>query len=733
MSQGPGQLGRRALRNILEHGFAGEVLHVGARGSAVSGVRSVASMEELPSGLDLVLVDTPPECIERALRVCALSAASAVIVLSRTAESDVIRTLSREFPRTRFIGPGSHGLIIPGLRLNASLTAGMPLQGGLAVVSSAPELWGKLLCHAKASGFGLSHLICVGGQSDVDLADVIDYLRGRGRVRALLVHVDSMPPADAFLPAVWAFARDRPLITWKSGSAWERVVFSSAMRRAAAVPLEDMEHLGGLVELLARLERVPLGGRICVLVPPGPEEEARGDAELSVATRVGLRAWGCTLRPGEVRCPGLGDRETLLEVSGALLRDPGVHMLAMRVPGEADGRLAAALGVKAARRGRVLAGVSGDPASAAAVRGAGLPVYTSLADAVRALGYLADYVRNLEDLHRPWGPLPERPAAGASYALPCGDIEGFPLEDVLRRWGIVVAGHAPRSGAHTFSVELRHHPEFGRIILARTLDGRRCPPVVGLPPLTGPAARSLLAELPGDLPSRVVEQMVILLLRLSRLAFDVPALVELKLERVAATVEGAVALGARARVDAAALGPHLCLCPYPEERTQTVQIKDGTRVTLRPVRPDDGPRWRRMLARSSPDSLRLRYHSVHHEASRRMALRHCCIDYRREWVVVAEVGSSGLRTMVGEGELFTDPDRELAEFAVFVSDPWQGRGLGGHLTDLMVQRAVELGSRRVACEMTPDNVRMMRLLKRRGFDIRIVVEDGVAFAERRLR
>ncbi|MCD6320942.1 GNAT family N-acetyltransferase, partial [Candidatus Bipolaricaulota bacterium] len=84
------------------------------------------------------------------------------------------------------------------------------------------------------------------------------------------------------------------------------------------------------------------------------------------------------------------------------------------------------------------------------------------------------------------------------------------------------------------------------------------------------------------------------------------------------------------------------------------------------------------------------------------------------------------------GRMVANPDLDTVEYAVFVADPWQNRGLGGALTDYCLEIAQKWGIKKVRAETTPDNFRMIAIFRDRGFKIKTYPEDGVVLAEKDL-
>ena len=61
---------------------------------------------------------------------------------------------------------------------------------------------------------------------------------------------------------------------------------------------------------------------------------------------------------------------------------------------------------------------------------------------------------------------------------------------------------------------------------------------------------------------------------------------------------------------------------------------------------------------------------------------------------------------------------ETGDFAVAVSDPWQGKGVGALLTDYALNIARDRGLREIRADALAENQKVINLMKQRGFDVR---------------
>jgi acetyltransferase len=295
---------------------------------------------------------------------------------------------------------------------------------------------------------------------------------------------------------------------------------------------------------------------------------------------------------------------------------------------------------------------------------------------------------------------------------------------------------------------MKKDPVFGPVIMvgmggvaAEVFQDR----ALGLPPLNDLLTRRMLESLKSwpllrgyrSKPGANIERLIEIIMRFSYLVADYPEILELEINPLLATREDAISLDARAVIDRqtpAAARPyaHLAIRPYPEEYVTHRQLKDGTEVALRPIKPEDEPMWHELLANCSTQSRWFRFNYLFKHTTHEMASRYCYIDYDRELAIVAEVLEPGGRKLAGIGRLVADVDHRTAEFAVIVIDRWQHRGLGGMLTDYCLEVAKRWGVACVVAEVAKDNTRMLACFRNRGFEIRSPLGHDVAMATRAL-
>jgi len=262
---------------------------------------------------------------------------------------------------------------------------------------------------------------------------------------------------------------------------------------------------------------------------------------------------------------------------------------------------------------------------------------------------------------------------------------------------------------------------------------------VALPPLNERLARRLIESIRGyrlltgireRLPADL-DALGKILIRLSYLIVHYPRIVEMDINPLLAGPEGVWVLDARIVVDRkqpekpARPYDHLAIRPYPEQYLKTAALRDGTSVILRPICPEDVPLWHDMIDTFSKETMRFRFFTDRREISRKMEVRCCFIDYDKEIALVAECRRNGERKLIGVSRISLHPDMETGDFAIAVSDPWQGKGVGALLTDYVLEVARDRGVHNIRVNVLADNQKIIDLMRHRGFDVRFAAAGMV--------
>jgi acetyltransferase len=157
-------------------------------------------------------------------------------------------------------------------------------------------------------------------------------------------------------------------------------------------------------------------------------------------------------------------------------------------------------------------------------------------------------------------------------------------------------------------------------------------------------------------------------------------------------------------------------------------LRDGTEVTIRPIRPEDEPLMVRFHETLSERSVRFRYMQwlrLEQRIGHERLIRVCFNDYDRDLALVVVRRDPATRQceIIAVGRLVKAPGRREAEFALLVSDPFQGRGLGTALLRRVLEVARAEGLERVTASILPENHEMQRICQKFGFRLLRNLDD----------
>ncbi|MBI2117155.1 MAG: GNAT family N-acetyltransferase [candidate division NC10 bacterium] len=152
------------------------------------------------------------------------------------------------------------------------------------------------------------------------------------------------------------------------------------------------------------------------------------------------------------------------------------------------------------------------------------------------------------------------------------------------------------------------------------------------------------------------------------------------------------------------------LTQYPREFEREVTLKDGARVRIRPVLPEDEPRLVTLYGRLSRDTKYQRFFTVRKRLPPDWAHYFANVDYRRRMALVAERDLDWRPELIGVARYEPSDGKDTAEVAIVVQDYWQSRGLGTILLNEILRAGEANGIRRFRAYALADNHRMLALL-----------------------
>ncbi len=252
---------------------------------------------------------------------------------------------------------------------------------------------------------------------------------------------------------------------------------------------------------------------------------------------------------------------------------------------------------------------------------------------------------------------------------------------------------------------------------------------IAIPPINERLARNLISKTKvskalgefRNMPAANVDSLVDVLLRVSNMACELPWLKEMDINPLILDEVGAMAVDARIVVgvpkpstDAYA---HMAIHPYPTDLVSVFQLPDGRDVTIRPIRPEDAQIEDDFVRNLSDEAKYFRFMHSMHELTPEMLVRFTQIDYDREMALIAVTWEDDKEIEHGVIRYVTNPDQTSCEFAVVISDEFQGLGIGQRMLTRLMEIARARGLDMMEGEVLTANNRMLDLVRSMDFQI----------------
>jgi acetyltransferase len=300
--------------------------------------------------------------------------------------------------------------------------------------------------------------------------------------------------------------------------------------------------------------------------------------------------------------------------------------------------------------------------------------------------------------------------------------------------GVTVFPMVVRPKARELIVGVADDPTFGPIIAFG--QGGTAVEVINdkalaLPPLDLPLARGLIARTRvsrilkayRNVPAADETAIALLLVKLSQLAADFPEIREIDLNPVLADETGVIVVDARISVAAveprrpgpASGNPRFAIRPYPKNWERHLTLPDGTKIFVRPIRPEDEALYPQFLNAVSHDDLRLRFFAPVKEFSHSFIARFTQIDYARAMAFIAIEEATG--AMLGVVRIHADSEYRTGEYAILVRSDLKGHGLGWLLMELIIEYARAEGLDSIRGQVLQENKTMLQMCRQLGFHI----------------
>jgi len=296
-------VGRSLVHNLKGTLFGGNIYPVNPSRSNVLGLTCYSSIGLVGDKVDLVVIATPARTVPGIVRECVAAGIEGAVIISAgfkeigdrgaALEQDILREAHKG--KMRIIGPNCLGIMSPHYGLNATFANSMARPGHLGFISQSGALCTAILDWSQREVVGFSAFVSVGSMLDVGWADLIQYLGDDRDTRSIIIYMESIGDARAFLSAAREVALSKPIIVIKPGRTaaaakaaashtgaltGQDEVLDAAFRRCGVVRVNTIAELFNLSEALDKQPR-PKGPNLTIVTNAGGPAVLATDALLA--------------------------------------------------------------------------------------------------------------------------------------------------------------------------------------------------------------------------------------------------------------------------------------------------------------------------------------------------------------------------------------------------------------------------------------------------------------------
>src|SRR5215208_3929936 len=286
-----GSVGRTIVWNLMSSSFGGTIYPVNPKRPSILGIKAYPSLSAVPEVVDLIVVVTPSPTVPAIIKEAVdIGVKSAIIISAGFKETgpngvELERQILEHARRggMRIIGPNCPGVMSPISGLNATFATAIARPGSVGFISQSGALCTASLDWSLRENVGFSSFVSVGSMLDADWSDLIYYLGDDPHTKRIVIYMETIGNARAFLSAAREVALTKPIIVIKPGRTEGAAkaaashtgsltgsdeVLEVAFRRSGVLRVNSIAELFYMAEVLGK-QPSPQGRRLTILTNAG--------------------------------------------------------------------------------------------------------------------------------------------------------------------------------------------------------------------------------------------------------------------------------------------------------------------------------------------------------------------------------------------------------------------------------------------------------------------------------
>ena len=286
-----GSVGRTVIWNLISSPFGGTVFPVNPKRENILGIKAYPTINDVPDQVDLAVIVTPAPTVPGIVEECVRAGVKGAIIISagfkevgpEGAKLELQILANARRGKLRIIGPNCLGVMNPLTGLNATFATATARPGNVAFISQSGALCTAVLDWSFKEHVGFSAFVSIGSMLDVGWGDLIYHLGDDPHTESIVMYMETIGDARAFMSAAREVALAKPIIVIKPGRTEGAAraaashtgsltgsdeVLEAAFRRCGVLRVNTIGEIFSMAEVLSKQPR-PKGPNLTILTNAG--------------------------------------------------------------------------------------------------------------------------------------------------------------------------------------------------------------------------------------------------------------------------------------------------------------------------------------------------------------------------------------------------------------------------------------------------------------------------------
>jgi len=253
--------GGKILANLLRS-YTGAIYPINPREKIIQGLTSYASVSEVSDEISLAIIVVPAPLVISAVDECGKKGVKGIVVITSGFAEVGNKELEKELHAKvkhyglKMVGPNCLGIANSSINLNASILQELPKKGNISFIAQSGSLALMIVEWAKENDIGLCKVISTGNKTDLDDVDYLKYLDTDPETKVIGIYAESINRGREFIEA--AKHIKKPIVILKVGRSKKGAaaafshtssmagadeIYSAAFKQAGVIRVDTLDEL----------------------------------------------------------------------------------------------------------------------------------------------------------------------------------------------------------------------------------------------------------------------------------------------------------------------------------------------------------------------------------------------------------------------------------------------------------------------------------------------------------